>query len=287
MTERQPYTYVLLRYRHDPLAGEFANVGVVLHAPESRFLKTRTRGGMGPRLAKIFPAMDRAAFRAGLLTIGRSVGKLAGGDGGDLLSGLGDAGAYARRALPSDDSSFVWGPLGSGLTDDPARTLDTLYARFVSRFDAPAKASHRNDAAVWKPVHDLLLARRIADRLQPQTITSPVDEVEFDHAWKNGAWHVYQPLSFDMASDDLIREKAARWAGHLLGLEQAEVEVKPHFIVAAPRNGQLRETYKRALDFLRLSGDSIDIEIVDVAQAPRLVDEIEAELRAHDAAMAD
>ena len=33
MMGRRPYTYVLLRYRHDPLAGEFANVGVVVHEP--------------------------------------------------------------------------------------------------------------------------------------------------------------------------------------------------------------------------------------------------------------
>ena len=38
MNERQPYTYVLLRYRHDPLAGEFANVGAEFIAAQ---LKTR------------------------------------------------------------------------------------------------------------------------------------------------------------------------------------------------------------------------------------------------------
>ena len=32
------FTFTVLRYIHDPVSGEFANVGVVLYAPELRFL---------------------------------------------------------------------------------------------------------------------------------------------------------------------------------------------------------------------------------------------------------
>jgi hypothetical protein len=39
--ERQPYTYLVLRYRHDPFACEFANVGIVLHAPRGRYLDAK------------------------------------------------------------------------------------------------------------------------------------------------------------------------------------------------------------------------------------------------------
>src|SRR5262249_32347923 len=38
---KSPFTYVVLRYRHDPLAAEFANVGVVLHQPASGFLNAK------------------------------------------------------------------------------------------------------------------------------------------------------------------------------------------------------------------------------------------------------
>lgn len=283
MSERQPYTYVLLRYRHDPLAGEFANVGVVLHAPRARFLGARTRTSAG-RLTKIFPDMDAHAFKSGLHSIERGVEKLAAQDGGDLLSGLGDASGFAYRALPQDDSSFVWGPVGSGLTSDPELTLATLFGRFVAKYDRKVRSSARDDAHVWRPVHDLLVARDIADRLRPKALSSPVAQVEFDHAWKNGAWHVYQPLSFDLASDEHIRDKAAKWAGYLLSLERAEEAFQPHFIVGAPRNAQLADAYRRALQVLRLPKP--DAEIVDVADARGLVDRLEAELREHDAASA-
>ena len=35
------YSFCFLRYVHEPLSGEFANVGVLLWAPQSRFLGFR------------------------------------------------------------------------------------------------------------------------------------------------------------------------------------------------------------------------------------------------------
>jgi hypothetical protein len=284
MNERQPYTYVLLRYRHDPLAGEFANVGVLVHAPKGGFLRAAVRPRAGPRLHRMFPGMSRPDFHAAMHSIERSIEALADQDGGDLLSSLGDASAFARRALPADDSSFFWGPVGSGLTADPERTLARLYARFVTQYDAAAAGQALDDTAVWRPVQDLLAARRIADRLQPKVIRSSVGSVAFEHAWKNGAWHVYQPVSFDLASDDHIQAKAVKWAGNLLILRDAEEPFETHFIVGAPRDTRLGDAYRRALDALRLPRP--DAEIVDEGAIEGLVDRLASELRAHDAAVA-
>lgn len=279
MTERRPYTYVLLRYRHDPLAGEFANVGVLLHEAGSGFLDARVRTTLGPRLGKMFPNLDGESFKGALQAVQRGVRKLSTREGGDMLSSLGDAAKFAHRALPHDETSFVWSPLGSGVTDAPQRALDKLYSRFVTQYDGKAKTS-RDDAAVWRPVRDLLIARNIADRLQPKIIHSDVDQVEFEHAWKNGAWHCYQPLSFDLASSESIREKAARWAGHMLALDRADEPFKPHFVVGAPTNPQLHLAYEKALALLKLSPGKP--EVIEEAAAERLVDKIEVELRAHD-----
>src|SRR5215210_1679658 len=152
MTKRAAYTYVLLRYRHDSLAGEFANVGVVLHAPARHFLGARIRKSIG-RLGKMFPDMERSALMDGLRTIERGLAKLERAEGSGLLTKLGDAASYAQRVLPSDDSSLIWSELGSGVTADPAATLEGLYRRFVGRYDEPTRVV-RDDAAVWQPVRE-------------------------------------------------------------------------------------------------------------------------------------
>ncbi|RYG75630.1 MAG: DUF3037 domain-containing protein, partial [Alphaproteobacteria bacterium] len=198
MRDGKTYTYVLLRYRHDPLAGEVANVGVVLHGAAHGFLGIKTRRTLG-RLSKMFPDMAKVDLMGGLHAVERGIARLRDRELTGLLAGPTDAAAFARAVLPDDDSSLVWGDMGSGITSDPAATLEKLYSRFVGHYDDPQRTG-RDDAAIWQPVRERLAERDLAERLQPKIIVSPIDEVEFDHAWKNGAWHCYQPLSFDLTT---------------------------------------------------------------------------------------
>lgn len=50
---KTPYSFVTLHYVHDVVTGEFANVGVVLYAPEQRLLLARFTGSY-ERLNAIF-----------------------------------------------------------------------------------------------------------------------------------------------------------------------------------------------------------------------------------------
>jgi hypothetical protein len=274
MTTKSPFTYVVLRYRHDPLAAEFANVGIVLHQPATGFVSAKLRHTSG-RISRIFPDLDGEALRSSLRDIERAVKRLARSEAGDLLTWLTDAGVLARRILPEDDTSFVWGPLGSGLSANPTKTLDQLFERFVARYDEQPRV-RRDDDAVWRPVRDRLAELHLADRLQPKKIESRIDAVEFQHAWKNGAWHCYQPLSFDLANEEGIREKARRWAGQMLALSNPIEPFKPYFFVGRPDNRNLASAYGAALEILKLSPGSP--EVIEETEIDRLLRQIEAEL---------
>lgn len=253
MTERQPYSYVLLRYRHDPMAGEFVNVGVILYAPDSQFVGAKVRKTLG-RLGRVFPGIQKTEISAALSSIERAITRI----GKEVRSTalfdrkFSDAEQIARVVLPEDESSYFWGPLCSGVAPDASIALDKVYARFVSRYDDEPKPG-RDDAAVWQPVKEALTARRLIDRLQPKLISSPIDEVEFSNAWKNGIWHCYQPLSFDLATPEGIRDKAARWSGHMTGLSKANEEIQPYFIVGSPSETSLATHYAKAIALLRAS----------------------------------
>ncbi len=253
MTERQPYSYVLLRYRHDPVAGEFVNVGVILYAPESHFVGARVRKTLG-RLGKVFPGIQKVEISGALNSIDRAVTRICKEVRSNALfeRKFSDAEQIARAVLPDDESSYFWGPLCSGVASDPSAALDKVYARFVSRYDDEPKPG-RDDAAVWQPVKEALTARRLIDRLHPKLISSPIDEVEFSNAWKNGVWHCYQPLSFDLGTPEGIRDKAARWSGHMTGLSKAAEEIQPYFIVGSPSEPSLAAHYAKAIALLRAS----------------------------------
>ena len=246
MTEKQAYSYTVLRYVHDVVSGEALNVGVVMHAPAASFLKVRTRKTIG-RLKHAFPDLDRATFAdamqavdRGFSTVAKQANTMA------LFDARTDARAHALKVLPDDDSALQWSPTGTGLTADPARTFGRLYQRYVARYDS-APAKRRSDADVWQPVHDKLMERGINVPFEPKTVAGTQDWIVFEKAWKNGGWHACEPVSLDMASAERIMSKARRWRGHLAAVaDGASERIDLHFLLGRPRNSSLMGAYETA-----------------------------------------
>lgn len=278
MSKKFPYTYSVLRYRHDPLANEQVNVGLLFHCPGARIAEFQIRDTMS-RFRAMYPDLDAEAFKETLRSIQRSVSKIADSEGAHLFANLNDADSLARRALVRDASSFVWGDQGAGLTSDPTAQASSLFERFVALYDKERRAL-RQDSDVWRPVKEMLVSRNLARHFQTKVIASDLDKVEFEHAWKNGSWHVYEPLSFDLSSEEYIKEKARRWVGQLTTVARAE-NFTPHFVVGKPSAADLMPAYKAALKILAAS--PIQTEIIEENNIERLVDQIEVEMGEHNA----
>ena len=184
----------------------------------------------------------------------------------------------ARSVLPADDTSLQWSPLGSGLTADPFRQLDHLYTRLVGRYDEKQRA-RRTDADVWRPVRERLERAHLATKFTEKVIRGAADEIEFKHAWKNGVWRCYEPVSFDLADADGIKNKARRWTGHLAAVSDASDSFKPTFIVGAPSDRKLMKAFEDALAILKKS--PVPTEVFNESEADKLVASIEAEIASH------
>lgn len=280
MTQR-PYTYTVLRYTHDPRAGETLNVGVVLHVASEARLLAKVRSTFG-RVKHAFPDLDGEAFKLALRSVERGIQSIARDlEKVPLLRDQGDAASLARRAMPEDDSSLHWSSVGSGITDDPDATLDRLYERLV-RWHDEQNPRRRGDEEVWRPVRDKLASRGVDIDFQEKTVSSDVDAITFRHAWKNGRWHVYEPVSFDLADKDGIMEKARRWVGHLAAVEDgAPADMVVHMILGAPHDPALLGSYEKARALLGKA--PLHPEVVEEDQVDRLVDQIEDEFRTHSA----
>ena len=275
---KSAYTFVVLRYRHDAIAGECVNVGVVLHAADRGFLGIKISPRYG-RLKQVFPDLDSQAFRSSIRAIERALHSLKRVEKGDMLSRLINAEGFAAQALPLDDSSFVWSQVGAGITYDPEAEIEKLFKRFVTWYEQD-KDQKRSDGDVWRPVREKLVELHLADRLEKKTVSSSLTSVEFDHTWKNGALHCYQPLSFDLASEDSIQEKAMRWSGLLLHLQQAREQFVPYFVVGEPAKRELKPAYEKAVEALRASPNNP--KVYAETELDDLVETIEDEMRRHD-----
>ena len=274
------YSFVILTYVHDLSIHECVNVGVLM-LDERGVASFKVRSSMG-RLSSLYGnELQRADLIPALRSL-KNAFDLAVARKTPLLEEAFTLDRLASTIMPFKESSLQWGEPQSGITPNIALQADHLYERFVSRYDDKS-TDRKTDEAVWAVLREKLVARNIERYLTRKKISSDIDEVQFDHAWKNGVWHVYEALSFELATPEGIQGKAARWSGHMLGLEGAREQIKPHFIVAPPKNDALMSSYQKAVALLKAS--PLSPEVFYEENADDLADLIMREMRDHDPSM--
>ena len=127
MRARRPFQYTIVRVVPRVERGECINVGVVVFCPQHRFLGVRI-GIDVARLAALAPDLDPESVRPHLDAIAAVI--------------AGDPNAGPLAALPASErfgwvaarSSTVIQPseVHTGLTTDPAATLEHLFATLVT-----------------------------------------------------------------------------------------------------------------------------------------------------------
>lgn len=242
------YSTIILRYVHDVVTGEFANIGVVLYAPDQRLLEARFSTSY-ERLNAIFLKIDHQHFRALMRYLANRFEEL----GAELRDGLKIPPVNAladmvKQILPADDSSLQWSPQGGGFTDDPAKTLEETYKRLVERYIAGAEQVSRADEEIAKPFKARL--GRMAEKLAIKRIETRDYQYDFEFAWKNDIWHLYEPVSFDLVNPDSIREKANRWLGRGVALDDSTEKFKIHFLLGEPHQPGTGAAFENALHLL-------------------------------------
>lgn len=278
---KTPYTYSVLRYVHDITTGEFVNVGVVLYSREGRYASALCRSTFG-RLSKTFPGMDGDAFKSLMRFVQSRIEEIGDGLKKELpLNGHPTSVTdVAHAVLPPDDSSLQWSPPGGGLAENLSQTLETLYDRLVMRYDERPQQDRRSDEEVWRKYRRSLESRNVLKHLQPKKISVQDDEVEFQHAWKNGVWHCLEPVSFDLSSADSIREKAHKWLGQLLSVKDAKEHFKVYLLLGEPQQEALRPAFDKAVSILhRLPVAS---EVVREASAGEFSEQFAREIETHE-----
>lgn len=250
------YSFCFLRCVHEPLSGEFANVGVLLWAPESRFLGFRASHKYS-RLSQFFHGFRHQDHRQLLSRIETQFQKLAKelADSGRLPFSTDPEGArdLALKVIPHDDAALQWSLSSGGLTDSPADELEDLFREAVARHYDPVDEARRDDATVYRevfsPAFDSPLVKM---RISSHEVSAPLASHVFPQAWKNGVWNVYQPLSFDLKQGESIRNKALRWDSLTRILGDSAEKPKIHLLLGVPSGAQKKD-HSNAKDILASS----------------------------------
>lgn len=250
----EPYSYCFLRYRQNPEAGEFANIGVALWAPESRFLAFQGSRRYS-RLTHFFGDLDRDGYRLLLGHVERRFDVLAGRIAEDALGLEGRPESvrdFALRVVPADDGAIQWSPVRGGFAEDPNAELSRVYLEFIGRLNEKPEPQRRDDAEVFREAYRQAFSNPIvAPRLTEHEVVAPLLSHVFKNAWKNGSWNVYETLSFDLIDRDAIEGKASKWFGRSVHLQKSPDRPQIHFLLGRPSIAKNRVAFGKAKDILR------------------------------------
>lgn len=276
----KPYHFLTLRYLPDSVAEEFVNIGVVLHAPGiffgARFSDKITR----PK--SLFHELDKKNFKSLVSHLGRRFEAIEMTYPSDFLDAGKNIEEIANHILPPDDSAFQWSSRLSGLSADMEQELESLFHRLVTRHDLEKK-THRNDDAVWQTFRQSLVQRRVMQKLTDKVLSAPDYEYEFRHAWKNGKWNLYEPLSFDLEDSQAIVEKGNRWLGRGIALNDSPEDHKFYFLVGEPETDARKRAAQRAMNLIHKIGNG-KVEFVKESEREWFADSLAEEIRKHEMA---
>ncbi len=269
----QPYSYCFLRYRQNPEAGEFANIGVALWAPKTRFLGFQGSPHYS-RLTHFFGDIDREGYRLLLAHVERRFDALAGRIADDAL-GLEQQPEsvrdFALNVVPEDDGAVQWGPVRGGFVEDPNAELARIYYRFIGQLNEPSKSPRRDDPQVFREVFRPAFSDAVvASRMTEHEVVAPLLSHVFKNAWKNGVWNVYETLSFDLLGRDDIEAKASKWFGRSLNLQKSQDQPRIHFLLGKPSLAQNQGAYGKAKDILR----GADVALIEEDEARDFAQEL-------------
>jgi hypothetical protein len=274
------YTFSVLRYVHDPVTAEFVNIGVALYAPAAKYLNAICTSHYR-RLSVVFEPIDGDHFRQITRFLESRIEML----GQKLNSELPFANPpkniedVLAQVLPPDDSAIQFSTAGGGFTSAPGKTLDELYVRYVERYVSKTARPSRDDEEVWKVFRAPLERRQVIKYLRPKRIVAPDYDYEFTRARKNQVWHAYEPISFDLAETDSIKDKANRWLGRVTILADSKERFTLHLLLGSPKESNLQKAYVQAKNILnKIPGKP---EIIEEDGAEHFADALKKEIDEH------
>ncbi len=273
------YSYQILRYTHDRITGEFVNVGIVLHEPNSKFLEARVLNKFS-RISNFFGEINGhflistlKHFQKEIFTAAQYIESTTSDEFLKLIT---------NKLIPKDDSAIQLSEVKTGLALSADKALSTLYARLVEKYlEEPIQEKH-NDSYAWNKVYKKYFDKYgITTKLKDHTVNTNNDKIKFDKSWKNGVWNCYQTLSFDLKKEDNIKGKVYKWSGIVRELETANEKMNLYFLTTVPKS-ESKKLKTFIEDTLTLKTDRLCVKIVSESEADQFAVEVKKAMQNSD-----
>lgn len=281
---KYPFSAVIVHYQHNAALRERLNIGIVLVCRDRMFIGAKFQEHLA-RISAAFPGASLPLIRGTCKAITSGLRRIS--ERPSMFDGHTPADLVHQIIPPADAAIAISEPL-RGVTSDPASMLEDLFHMYID-VNQREGVSHRDEQDVWSSLQKELSRRHVPKSFFTTKLVGPPEyHISFKHVWKNGHYNALQPVSFDLSTDDTIRDKAASWIGRLHTAAPWAHEVKPHIVVAHPPPHAATALRKAADDGQKLLRDHFrrelkngHMQILDEDEADSVLDQVANDFRLH------
>lgn len=261
--------YQILRYLPDRVAGEFVNLGIVAFDASTKTLKARFINRIG-KISGFFPHINSRYLIKTVKTIQECTEEYAKRIRSEFsFKEIKNLDEITKTILPKDDSALIFSETKKTLDIDVEATVEDLFSRFVSAHLPEEEDDEvRRDKEVWSKLYKKHFDDYgISEHFAAHKVKTKDDELEFDKAWKNGAWNCFETVSFNLTRPDAIKNKVYKWVGKLEELNTSSEPLHVYLLSAFPHdhpelnkfiNKKLKEKATKNLQIDVVSDDHIE-----------------------------
>lgn len=259
------YQYQLIKYIHDHFTGEFINIGIVIYSPREKYLESKFTVRFA-RVKATFPQANTRYVDRVLKSVQKNI-KTKAQELNELFTPSENLEDITKNILPKDDSSIQFSIVKQAIDIDLNAALNGLYIDLIDKYQQiSSKNVSLTDNDVWQTKYKQYFEKlNIAQNLSKHILQTQNDAFTFEKAWKNGVWHCYQPLSFELQDKEAIKDKVYRWAGKLQEMQTASEKINITFLTSTSRNYKDLETF--ISEYLTMNQEEFQTSIIREGEA--------------------
>lgn len=268
--------YAIVRFMPFVETEEFANVGVVLFAPQACYFGFRLLGNRTSRITNFFEQMEVATYRAFMRDLREELDRVSAAFkalGTDRrLSGMDEKATWALWSeLTKPRASLV--RFGEGrlvLAADPVAKLQDLYGYYVERNFVTREY---REQVLERNVRQVLKGADLARQFQPARVGNEEYHAQFPFVQMDGETPVKAIKALTLSQTDPVRiiEHGGQWVLRVNQLRKRGLLPK-HVLFAVDEdtkaNGLRAQARAEVLAELR----GLDVEVAALGQEQRLLD---------------
>ncbi len=229
--------YQVLRYIPDRVTGEFVNLGIVAFDQKERTLAGKFINKIG-NISAFFPQVNSRYLIKSVKSVKDMVDLFALQLQSELkFNSDVNLESITQNILPKDDTSLIFSEIKLTLDINVAACVNDFFVRLVKAHLLEEDDDLRHDREVWNKVYKRHFDENgITTYFHEHTVKTKNDELQFDRAWKNGAWNCFEPISFNLSRPDAIKNKVYKWVGKLDELNSSKEPLHIYLLSVLPND---------------------------------------------------